>query len=131
MIVMTRDRMSDQDLNQLLARASTPVVPRGAEDRLMDRLIVQQKPQAAVGNVVAFTPRSKPGAPGASEPRSAIAWLAGLPLAASLAFGLWLGAAGVGTGLLPESLGGALAAAEDSMFSGVDDAELLSEESQS
>ena len=116
---MTRDPMSDQELDRLLSMASDPVPPAGAEDRLLSRVNTTAEKE----NVVAFQPRSR-------LQRNTMPLLAGLPLAASLAFGLWLGVAGVGTDILPESLGGTVAAAEDSILSGIDDAELLAEDTQ-
>lgn len=113
---MTRNSMSDHELDRLLAMASKPVAPEGAEARLMAKL----NPE----NVIAF--RQRQGAE-----RSALSWLAALPLAASLAFGLWLGIAGVGANLLPESLGGdSVAAIDDAAVSGIDEAEAMAEESQ-
>lgn len=113
---MTRDSMSDHELDRLLALASKPALPPGAEERLMAKLIPE--------NVVTF--RSKP-----KKAQSAIAWIAALPLAASLAFGIWLGAAGIGTDILPESLGGdAVAAADVDVISGIDEAETLAEDNQ-
>lgn len=113
---MTRNPMSDQELDRLLTMASDPAPPSGAEERTMARL--------APSNVVAFKLKQAPS-------RSAISWLAALPLAASLAFGLWLGVVGVGVELLPLGLGGdAVATADDGAFSGIDDVEVLSEDSQ-
>ncbi len=113
---MTRDSMSDQELDRLLALASKPAPPRGAEDRLMAKI----NPE----NVVAFRLKQK-------KAQSAISWIAALPLAASLAFGIWLGAAGIGTDILPESLGGdAVAAADVDVFTGIEEAETLAEDNQ-
>jgi hypothetical protein len=113
---MTRDSMSDHELDRLLALASKPAPPPGAEERLMAKL----NPE----NIVAF--KSKP-----KKAQSPIAWIAALPLAASLAFGVWLGAAGIGTDILPESLGGdAVAAADVDVISGIDEAETLAEDNQ-
>lgn len=117
---MTRDSMSDKELDLLLGLSGDPAVPDGAEARLMARV----KPIDHDSNIVRFRPRQK-------LQRSYVPWVAGLPLAASLAFGLWLGAAGVGTDILPESMGGGLAAAEDSVSSGIEDAEILAEDYQS
>jgi hypothetical protein len=113
---MARDSMSDHELDRLLALASTPVLPPSAEERLMAKI----NPE----NVVAFISKPK-------KAQSAISWIAALPLAASLAFGVWLGAAGIGTNILPESLGGdAVAAAEVDVISGIDEAETLAEDNQ-
>jgi hypothetical protein len=116
---MTRNGLNDRELDRLLSMATQPQPPQGAEARLLARL-----PPAATADVVAFRRRPAPR-PGVA------AWLTALPFAASLAFGLWLGLAGLGTGLLPASLGGdAMAAADDAVFSGVDDAEVLDEDGQ-
>lgn len=113
---MTRNTMTDHELDRLLAMASKPVAPEGAEARMMAKLDPE--------NVIAFRPRPEAW-------RSTLSWLAALPLAASLAFGLWLGIAGVGTSYLPESLGGdSVAAIDDSAVSGIDEAEAMAEESQ-
>jgi hypothetical protein len=74
---MTNDH-DDRDervLKALLAKASRPALPDGIEDRLMRRIGADP-----AGNVVAFPSRRKPLA----------LWL-GLPLAASLAAGIFLG----------------------------------------
>jgi hypothetical protein len=113
---MTRDSMSDHELDRLLALASKPAPPLGAEDRLMARI--------DTANVIAFRPKAK-------KVQSALSWIAAFPLAASLAFGLWLGAAGIGTEILPESLGGdSVAAADVDVFSGIEEAETLAEDNQ-
>jgi hypothetical protein len=113
---MTRDSMSDHELDRLLALVSKPAPPPGAEDRLMAKF----NPE----NVVAFRSR-------ANKAQAAIAWIAALPLAASLAFGIWLGAAGIGTDILPESLGGDVVAAADvDVNSGIDEVETLAEDNQ-
>lgn len=113
---MTRDSMSDHELDRLLALASKPASPHGAEDRLMAKISLE--------NVVAFGPKPR-------KVQSTISWIAALPLAASLAFGIWLGAAGIGTEILPESLGGdAVAAADVDVISGIDEAETLAEDNQ-
>jgi hypothetical protein len=113
---MNRDSMSDHELDRLFALASKPAPLPGAEDRFMAKLNHE--------NIVAFRSKSK-------KAQSAISWIAALPLAASLAFGVWLGAAGIGTNILPESLGGdAVAAADVDVISGIDEAETLAEDDQ-
>jgi hypothetical protein len=117
---MKRDSMSEHELDRLLSLASRPKSPAGAEARLLARMGSADAPS----NVIAFKPKQAP-------PQRALSWLAALPFAASLALGLWLGIVGLGTGLLPASLGGdATAAADDAVFSGIDDAEVLAEENQ-
>jgi hypothetical protein len=113
---MTHDSMIDHELDRLIALASKPALPPGAEDRLMAKL----NPE----NIVAFGAKTK-------KAQSTISWIAALPLAASLAFGIWLGAAGIGANILPESLGGdAVAAADVDVISGIDEAETLAEDNQ-
>ena len=113
---MTCDSMIDHELDQLIALASKPALPPGAEDRLMAKL--------NLANIVTFRYETK-------KAQSAISWIAALPLAASLAFGIWLGVAGIGTDILPESLGGdAFAAADVDVISGIDEAETLAEDNQ-
>ncbi len=65
--------MQDDDLDKLLASASTPVPRLGFEQRLLHKISVPN-------NVIAF-PKRKAASP----------WVIGLPLAASLVVGLWLG----------------------------------------
>ena len=88
---MTRKDMTDMELDTLLTGASPPNLPDGFAARLQAKL---DKP--AVSNVIAFPLRA------ARPAQSKLAWFAALPLAASLAFGIYLGAAGS----LPESLSG-------------------------
>ena len=65
--------MQDQDLDKLLGAASTPSPSFDYEKRLLAKFSSNK-------NVVAF-PKRKPVSP----------WLIGLPLAASLVLGFWLG----------------------------------------
>ncbi len=67
--------MSDETLDHLLAQASVISVPKGAEDRLL--------------KIIAL-------APVAARPQPRWALRAALPLAASLALGIYLGAGGYG-----------------------------------
>jgi hypothetical protein len=92
MMAMDKDNngLSDEDLDQLLAQASRPAVPKDFAARLQEKL---ERP--ADNNVIAFPQRQKPTA----KPISRL-WLSAIPLAASLAFGIWVGAADK----LPESL---------------------------
>jgi hypothetical protein len=87
MTAMRKQDMTDNELDALLAEATVPDLPAGFADRLNRRLEA-----APAANVIAF-PAVKPRP--VRRP-----WLSALPLAASLAFGLYLGAAGS----LPESL---------------------------
>lgn len=116
---MNGDNVNDRELDKLLAMAARPVVPRGAEARLMAAI-----DGASRNTVVAFRPRQVPA-------RSKLPWLTAIPLAASLAFGLWLGLAGVGNSLLPSSLGGDSVASVDLDFpTGIDEAEAMVEDNR-
>jgi hypothetical protein len=77
------DGPDDRELDRLLAAASSPVPPLGAEARLLRR--------------IASTELEKPAALSTAPRRT---WLAGVPLAASLILGLYVGANGVGTDFL-------------------------------
>ena len=68
--------LNDFELDQLLSYASHPVPSVDFESRLFEKL--EHVPP--LNNVIAF-PR----------PRKSSLWLAGVPLAASLMLGLWLG----------------------------------------
>jgi anti-sigma factor RsiW len=81
--------MSDKELDTLLHHAKQPALPAGFAERLQARLDVET-PQ----NVVAFPQRP------ANAAASRVWWLSALPLAASLVFGLYVGA----MDSLPESL---------------------------
>jgi hypothetical protein len=112
---MTRDVMSDTELDRLLALATVPAVPEGAEARLMARLA-----QVEAGEtVVTFKPRQ----------RRLVPWLSALPLAASLACGIYLGAAGFADPYMTTS--DTVAAMDDSAAPGLDDMLAISEGSAS
>jgi hypothetical protein len=66
--------MQDHELDKLLNLASTPKPTKGFEQRLLEKIEAQS-------NIIVF-PKRKTASP----------WLIGLPLAASLAVGIWLGA---------------------------------------
>jgi len=104
----------DAALDRLLKRATDPAIPEGAEARLMAaiRLAEQQS------NVVKLQPR----------PRFQ-RWAVGIPLAASLALGIYLGAKGTLDNYMPDSIvGDTLADTSDSEpTSGLDDAESYAE----
>lgn len=104
----------DAALDKLLKRATNPSVPEGAEARLM--LAIQSVEQQS--NVVPFQPRPK-----------IQSWTVGLPLAAALALGIYLGSKDTFDAYLPEAITDETSAdMSDSMPStGLDDAESYAE----
>ena len=112
--------MTDNELDKLLALASKPPPATDAYKALLAKVAGGQAASPAF-NVVNF--------PAAAKKSSSIGWLAALPLAASLAAGIWLGAAGQGTGYL-FNVSDELASVTDSFATstGIDDAESLMEE---
>jgi hypothetical protein len=104
----------DAALAKLLNRATEPSVPEGAEVRLM--LAIQSVEQQL--NVVPFHPR----------PRMQ-SWTIGLPLAAALALGIYLGSKDTFDAYLPDTITDDVSAdMSDSMPStGLDDAESYAE----
>ena len=79
--------MRDDELDKLLSNATVPAPANGFEQRLLARIAPQ-----TLSNVIAFPARKKTNS-----------WLIGLPLAASLAIGLWLGSSGLDSSYLPSS----------------------------
>jgi hypothetical protein len=104
----------DAALAKLLKRATDPAVPEGAEARLM--LAIQSVEQEL--NVVPFQPRPK-----------IQNWAVGLPLAAALALGIYLGSKDTFDAYLPEAITDEISAdMSDSMPStGLEDAESYAE----
>ena len=104
----------DEALKKLLKRATDPAIPEGAEVRLM-AAIRAVEPQS---NVVNFPSRPK-----------FQRWAVGIPLAASLALGIYLGSKGSLDNYMPDSIvGETLADTSDSSPStGLDDAASYSE----
>jgi hypothetical protein len=100
----------DMAFEKLLQRASQPAIPHDAEGRVMAAILAGDKPS----NVVQLRPR-----------RSANPWAIGLPLAASLLLGIYLGSKDTFDSYLPDSvMGSAIAGATDSdISSGLDDIE--------
>lgn len=78
--------LSDPELDRLLQLASTPLPRIDFSERLLAKLTLTQ----VQSNVIAFPKRKKTSL-----------WLAGLPLAASLVLGVWLGANGTAAEFLP------------------------------
>jgi len=104
----------DEALAKLLKRATDPAIPEGAEARLM-AAIQAVEPQPSI---VKFQPR----------PRFQ-RWAVGLPLAASLALGIYLGSKDTFDTYLPDSImGGTLAdTSESGLSTGLDEAESYAE----
>lgn len=105
--------MDDQSLDQILGLASTPELHSGFESRVMAMLPEQMKPSA---QVIAFPRRKPPNV-----------WVMGLPLAACLVLGVWLGVSGEASDILPVSTSlSAMATTDQLSPSGIDDIENLS-----
>lgn len=106
------DELDDQSLNQILDLASKPELTSDFEARVMAKLGAQAKVSA---QVIAFPRRKSP-----------TAWVLGVPLAACLVLGVWLGASGDFVDVLPTSSTSAAVASADQLSpSGVDDIETL------
>lgn len=128
---MTRqpDLMTDAELDTLLAHASAPPLPLGARERLLARMAREVTGEVASedagpaqpSNVVRLRP------PAASRPR--LHWLAGLPLAASLALGIYLGNSdGIGASLPVAAYDMLAGVSTDDAVSGIEDIESFSED---
>lgn len=99
---LDNNRSDDREVDAVLARASAPGLPAGAMDRLMERIAAE--PQD--GNVIRFAPRSRAARP-------FWRYAAAVPLAASLALGLWLGANGKMDFMMPSAVTGGVALNDD------------------
>lgn len=108
------ENQMDEALAKLLKRATDPTIPEGAEARLMAVIRVAEQQS----NVVSFQPRPR-----------VQHWAVGIPLAASLVLGIYLGAQGTLDNYMPDSIiGETLADTSDSEpTSGLDDAESYAE----
>lgn len=108
------ENQMDAALAKLLKRATDPAVPEGAEARLM--LAIHPVDQQL--NVVPFQPLSKMQS-----------WAVGLPLAAALALGIYLGSKDTFDAYLPDAITDEISADMiDSVPStGLDDAESYAE----
>lgn len=116
---MRRDSTPDEDereAGRLLRLASDPALPEGATARLMARIAQERQ----VSNAVALPPR-----------RNALRYAAALPLAASLALGVYLGAQGTLDFMLPGAITGGVAQYDDvpDDLGGVGEADAFAEES--
>lgn len=96
------NRSDARKIEAVLARASQPALPQGAAERLMARIAAE--PQQA--KVIAFAPR-----PRAARPFWR--YVAAVPLAASLALGIWLGANGKMDFMMPNAVTGGVALNDD------------------
>jgi len=104
----------DAALQKLLKCATDPAVPEGAEARLM--LVIQAAGQQS--NIVPFQPRAK-----------LHGWAMGLPLAAALALGIYLGSKDTLDAYFPEAITDEISAdlSVPVPFTGLDDAESYAE----
>ena len=103
------------EIGLVLALATVPALPEGAEARLMARIAAE--PQDAQIRVLAPRPQAR---------RPALRFAAALPLAASLALGVYLGAQGTLDFMLPSAITGGVAWNEDGQIDdlgGVGDAD--------
>jgi hypothetical protein len=116
---MTKGSGEDPELRRILALATTPEPSAGAADRLMARLAAVE----TTAQVVPFRPR-------ATRRPSWFAYAAAVPMAASLALGIYLGAMGKLDRLLPAAITGDLAMSfdPDADLTGVGEAEAYAEE---
>ena len=96
------NRSDDREIDAVLKHATVPGLPAGAMDRLMAR--IADEPQAA--KVIPFTSR-------APARRPVWRYAAAVPLAASLALGVWLGANGKMDFLMPSAVTGGVALNDD------------------
>jgi hypothetical protein len=113
--------MTDTELDALLAHASAPPLPLGAKQRLMAKLSHVEGAGAAHSTVV---PLRRP-----EKVASRLGWLAGLPLAASLALGIYLGSGDNLETYLPPAAYELLAGANaDEPLTGIEDVEGFSED---
>jgi len=108
------ENQMDTALERLLKRATDPAIPEGAEARLMTAIQAAEQQS----NVVKFQSRPK-----------IQRWAVGLPLAASLALGIYLGSGDTFDAYFPDSITGEAAAdLSDSVSpTGLDDAESYAE----
>ena len=117
----TPEQKIESEADRLLAFATVPDLPPGAVERLLARIEATR-----TDNVVLFRP--------AAPRRSAVfRYAAALPLAASLALGIYLGARGTLDFALPAAVTGDVASADDPApdFSGLGEAEQYVEDNLS
>lgn len=104
---LDNNRSDDREVRAVLGHASVPQLPAGALERLTARIAAE--PQDA--RVIPFAPRPRPA-------RGVWRYAAAVPLAASLALGVWLGANGKMDFMMPTSVTGGVALNDDA---GIDD----------
>jgi hypothetical protein len=110
---MDKKLMSDAQLDALLNGTKQPTLPRGFADRLQAKL-----EQPAPNNVIAFPQKKSQPAP------SRRMWLSAIPLAASLAIGIYLGAQGTLADSISTLDTSLVSDATDSLFNiGIEDTE--------
>lgn len=113
MKIMEKDLLSDRELELLLKNARPPILPDGFAERLQAKLEV-----SPASNVIAF-PQKQPHA----KPRHSYWWSA-IPLAASLAAGIYLGAVAELPGLFSDAADAvASASADTGLDLGIEDTE--------
>ncbi len=118
---MMDPHMTDHELDRLLAAASKPELPAGALVRLNARIAAEE----GTSNVVTLQPRNAK----AAELRSRLGWLAGLPLAASLVLGIYLGNSDTAPSFLTDTAYELLSGVDlDDTTSGIEDALNAAEE---
>ncbi len=109
---MNKGEMDDPTLDQILGLASKPVLSPDFENSVMKMIVGEKR---ATAEIVAFPTASKPSG-----------WLVGLPLAACLVLGIWLGASGDFSDVLTTSAANTSMASADQLSpSGVEDIESL------
>lgn len=109
-------------IDAVLRLASDPPLPEGAMDRLMAR--IAQEPQDVRVIPMPVRPARRPGV---------LRYAAALPLAASLALGVYLGAKGTLDFMLPSAITGSVALNDDMPddLGGVGEADAYAEETRS
>lgn len=112
---MAKNPLTDAELDMLLKQAAVPDLPPGFADRFQAQLDASVR-----SNVIAFPQKKSPPA------KSANLWLSTIPLAASLAIGVYLGAQGILADSLSNLNISNVADATDSLFNiGIEDTELF------
>jgi hypothetical protein len=112
--------MNEREIDKVLGLASTPELPQGAAARLMARIAAEKQQVLVI-----------PLAPRLPVRRSPLRYAAALPLAASLALGVYLGAKGSLDFMLPTVITGVQADEVLDELGGVGEAEDYAGESLS